>query len=189
MEPALPRIPFPEPETMTPDQRRVHDSIISGPRGRIVGPLRAALHNPELADHWQKLGALLRYGTSLEARHSELAILVTARACNSSFEWFQHEQPALESGLSAAIIESIRTRQTPEFQDGPDRIIHDYALQLLQNHTVEETTHQAVCGLYGAKGVVELTALIGYYTLVAMTLNAHGFELPEGATDPFGDAP
>ena len=31
-------------------------------------------------------------------------------------------------------------------------------------------------------GVVELTAVIGYYTMVSMTLNAHRLPLPEGAT-------
>jgi 4-carboxymuconolactone decarboxylase len=56
----MPRISLPSPETMTPEQRRVHDQIVSGPRGKIVGPLRAALHNPELAERWQALGALLR---------------------------------------------------------------------------------------------------------------------------------
>jgi hypothetical protein len=33
----------------------------------------------------------------------------------------------------------------------------------------------------GIAGVVELTALIGYYTMVSMTLNAHEIPLPDGA--------
>ena len=63
----MPRIPLFPTDTMSPEQRAVHDRIVSGPRGRIQGPLRAALHNPELADKWQALGALLRYGTTLAA--------------------------------------------------------------------------------------------------------------------------
>src|SRR3546814_8522453 len=76
---------------MNPAQRAVYEAIVSGPRGGLVGPLRAALHNPELADKWQRFGELLRFRTSLTKRHSELAILVTARVWNCSFEWFQHE--------------------------------------------------------------------------------------------------
>ena len=63
----MPRITLPSPETMDPDQRRVYDKIVSGPRGKIQGPLRAALHNAELAERWSALGALLRYRTTLHA--------------------------------------------------------------------------------------------------------------------------
>ncbi|MBV8512330.1 MAG: carboxymuconolactone decarboxylase family protein, partial [Xanthobacteraceae bacterium] len=76
------RIPLPSPDTLTAEQKRVYDAIVSGPRGALRGPLRAALHNPELADKWQQLGELLRYRTSLPPQLSELAILVTARHCN-----------------------------------------------------------------------------------------------------------
>ena len=64
--------------------------MVSGRRGKIQGPLRAALHNAELAERWHALGELLRYSTSLSPRQSELAILVTGRACQSPFEWYAH---------------------------------------------------------------------------------------------------
>jgi 4-carboxymuconolactone decarboxylase len=86
----MPRITFPTLETMDADQRRVYDKVVSGKRGVVRGPLRAALLNPELADHWQAMGELLRYRTSLSPRQSELAILVTARACRAPFEWYAH---------------------------------------------------------------------------------------------------
>ena len=65
--------------------------MVSGPRGELRGPLRAALHRPELADKWQQLGELLRYRTSLPARLNELAILVTARPWHCQLEWHIHE--------------------------------------------------------------------------------------------------
>ena len=80
------RISLPSLDSMDGAQRRVHDKIVAGRRGKIQGPLRAALHNAELADRWQALGELLRYNTGLTPRQSELAILVTGRACNSPFE-------------------------------------------------------------------------------------------------------
>ncbi|BAI95062.1 carboxymuconolactone decarboxylase [Sphingobium sp. TA15] len=181
----MPRIPFPEFATMNPAQRAVYEAIVSGPRGGLVGPLRAALHNPELADKWQRFGELLRFRTSLTKRHSELAILVTARVWNCSFEWFQHEPHALAAGLPAGIVNALRMEQRPDFDDSADEAIYEFTNQLQRDHSVTDAAHRAVQAVYGVTGVVELTALIGYYALVAMTLNAHAFDLPEGATDPF----
>jgi 4-carboxymuconolactone decarboxylase len=86
---------------MTPEQRRIYESIVNGPRGTLVGPLRAALHRPELADKWQQLGELLRYRTSLPPHISEIAILVTARRWNSQVEWHMHAIAAAKAGVAA----------------------------------------------------------------------------------------
>ena len=107
------RIPLPTPETMTPEQRRVYDAVVSGPRGALRGPLLRALHRPELADKWQQLGELLRYRTSLPPRLSELAILVTARHCNCELEWHIHEEMALKAGLDARHDRGHPRRQAP----------------------------------------------------------------------------
>ena len=80
----MPRIPLPPVEELNPEQRQVYDAVVAGPRGVVRGPMRAALHNAELADKWQQLGELLRYRTSLPPRLSELAILVTARHWTAS---------------------------------------------------------------------------------------------------------
>ncbi|MCR6645398.1 MAG: carboxymuconolactone decarboxylase family protein [Terricaulis sp.] len=182
----MPRIPFPQPETMGPEQRRVYDAIVSGPRGGIVGPLLAALHRPELADRWQQLGELLRYRTSLPTRLSELAILVTARRWNSILEWHIHEGVAVKADLSRDVIEAIRRNQTPDFSgDEEGREIYAFASELQYQTQVSDEAYQAVLARWEIVGVVELAALIGYYTMVAMTLNAHVYDLPEGAAHPF----
>ena len=103
------RIPlFPLTDPMSTEQERVYRKIITGPRGVIVGPLRALLHSPELADRFQHLGALLRFETSLPNRLKELAILVTARRWNSQVEWYVHSQTALKLGLKDTVIAAIR---------------------------------------------------------------------------------
>jgi 4-carboxymuconolactone decarboxylase len=179
------RISFPSPETMNAEQRVVYDDIISGPRARLVGPLRAALHNPALADRWQKMGALLRFGTSISPRHSELAILVTARRWNSQLEWYVHAQAAQVAGLPQAIIDAMRVATPPVFDDAQDAAVYEYARQLLQQGSVDEPAYQHVLETFGEAGTVELTAIIGYYSMVAMTLNAHHIPLPdEGAAQP-----
>jgi 4-carboxymuconolactone decarboxylase len=179
------RITLPSPEDMDPDQRRVYDKIVSGKRGKIQGPLRAALHNAELADRWQALGELLRYHTTLTPRQSELAILVTGRACNSPFEWYAHRLEAEKVGIEPSVIEAILAERTPPGLTGDDAVVVQYAGELNRLNSVTDATYADALGRLGERKVVELTALVGYYTMVAMTLNAHEIPLPEGVPAAF----
>jgi 4-carboxymuconolactone decarboxylase len=182
----MPRISLPTPETMSPQQRSVHDKIVAGRRGRIQGPLRAALHNPQLADRWQALGELLRYQTSLPPRLSELAILITGRACRSPFEWHAHRIEAEKAGVEAELIEAIlQEAPPPAALSNDDAAVWQFAVELNCYNSVSDATYAKALARFGERGVVELTALVGYYTMVAMTLNAHEIPLPEGAQPAF----
>lgn len=181
----MPRLTLPTPETMDAEQRRVHDKIIAGRRGKIQGPLRAALHNAELADRWQALGELLRYNTTLTPRQSELAILVTGRACASPFEWYAHRLEAERVGIEAAVIEAILARSAPAGLAADDALIVQVALELNAFNSISDATYALALSQLGERKLVELTALVGYYTMVAMTLNAHEIPLPEGVAPAF----
>ena len=181
----MPRISLPSPETMNDAQRAVYDKVVSGPRGKVQGPLRAALHNPELADKWQALGALLRYGTSLPPRLSEIAILVTGRACRSPFEWYAHRLEAEKAGVEPTILEALLAQQQPTGMLPDDELVWRYAVELNRHKSVSDRTYQAALSRLGERAVVELTAIIGYYTMVAMTLNCHEIPLPEGVAPAF----
>ena len=181
----MPRLSFPSPETMSADQRRVHDKVVSGRRGKIVGPLRAALHSPELADRWQALGEFLRYNTTLSPRLSELAILVTGRACQSPFEWYAHTVEALKAGIEQSVIDDLLAQREPQGVSVDDALIVCFAAELNRRNSVTDATYAAALQRFGERTVVELTALVGYYTMVAMTLNAHEIPLPDGVTPAF----
>jgi 4-carboxymuconolactone decarboxylase len=181
----MPRITLPAPESMNPEQRAVYDRIVSGPRGRIQGPLRAALHNAELADKWQALGALLRYGTTLPPRLSEIAILVTGRACRSPFEWYAHRLEGEKAGIEQPIIEALLAQTVPPGMSEDDAAVYHYAVELNRNNSVSDATYAVALARFGERTIVELTALIGYYTMVAMTLNCHEIPLPEGVAPAF----
>jgi len=167
-------------EDMTDAQRRVANKASSGKRGRMPGPLRVWLHSPEFGARAQRLGEFVRYDTMLGPQLSELAILVTARYWTSHYEWFAHKREALKAGLDPAVIEAIATRQVPRFGDVKAQAVYDYAVALHGTHRVPERVHAAARRELGDQGVVELVGLLGYYTLVAMTLNAFEFDLPEG---------
>jgi 4-carboxymuconolactone decarboxylase len=184
----LARIPLPTPQTMTPEQRRVHDAVVAGPRRALVGPLRAALHSPELAERWQLLGDYLRYRMSMPLALRELAILVTARRWNAQLEWQIHEAAARKAGVDAAIVEAIGAGRSPEFSDADAAAVYEFARELQELGQVSGEVYGRVLARWEVLGVVELTALIGYYTMVAMTLNAHEIPLLDNAQPPLQPA-
>lgn len=179
------RLTLPAPEQLDADQRRVYDKIVSGRRGKIQGPLRAALHNAELADRWQALGELLRYNTTLAPRQSELAILVTGRACRSPFEWYAHRLEAEKIGIESEVIAALLAETMPAGLGADDAIIVRVAVELNRANSVSDTTYAEALAQLGERKLVELVALVGYYTMVAMTLNAHEIPLPEGVQPAF----
>lgn len=173
------RVHLLEVEEMSTEQRKVYDQVVTGPRGRMIGPLRAAIHSPELALLWSKFGEYLRYNTCLPIRLNELAIIVTGRRWTSQVEWWVHAQVALEAGLPPAVVEAIAALRPPVFQDVVDYEIYEFARTLQQIGQVPTPVYAAVKRRWGTRGVVELTAVIGYYTMVAMTLNAHQIPVPD----------
>lgn len=183
------RIPFPTIENMTAEQRRVYDEITAGPRQRLVGVLRAALHQPELADLWQKFGAFVRFRTSVPSRLSELAILVTARRWTSQVEWYVHAESARGAGLSEDVIQALLRAESPVFEDAGDAAVYEFARELQETGRVSPAVYGQVLSELGTVGVVELAAIVGYYTMVSMTLNAHEMPMPDGAAPPLAPLP
>lgn len=181
------RIPLLDVEDMSAEQRALHDDVVSGPRGRMVGPLRAAIHSPEMAVLWSDFGEFVRYRTSIPHHLSELAIIVTARRWNSEVEWWVHHQVGRQAGLPDAVVDAILRGDSPNFDDDASREVYEFARQLQVDGRVSDETHAAVTARWGVRGVVELTAIIGYYTMVAMTLNAHELPLPDEAKPQFED--
>jgi len=168
------RLPIPIPDTMTPAQRKVHEDIRTGPRGSVRGPFPVLLVSPPCADSLQKLGAYLRYETPLAARVRELATIIAARHWTCQIEWQSHEPLALKAGVPASLVNAIKSRAKPTFDDPTDKVVYDVSTELLNKGTVSEETHKAAVQALGAQSVVELVVLVGYYTTLAMTINAHG---------------
>jgi 4-carboxymuconolactone decarboxylase len=182
VEDQRPRIPLLDVEDMNAEQRRLHDTVVSGPRGQMIGPLRAAIHSPELASAWSALGEFLRYRTCLPSRLNELAIIVTGRRWTAQVEWWVHARAAVAAGLKQEIVDAIAGLESPDFDDEAEFEVYEFTCALQQTGRVPPDTYDAVLRRWSARGAVELTDVIGYYTMVSQTLNAHQLPLPEGAT-------
>ena len=170
------RITALKPEDMTAAQRSVHDAIISGPRGRVEGPLKIWLHSPALADTAQKLGHFVRFDSSLEPRLSELAIMVTGRFWGAQFEWSVHAPFALKAGIAPEVLDAIRDRRTPPFENKEERVVYDVSRSLHEAHKISDTLYAEAIEVLGQRRVIDLVGLLGYYTLISMTITA--FEVP-----------
>jgi 4-carboxymuconolactone decarboxylase len=181
----MPRMPDLDPVKLSPEQRKVYDAILSGPRGHVVGPLRVWLQSADLADKAQALGAFCRFGTGLPPRLSELAILATGAYWQAGFEWHAHAPLGLKAGLDAAAIEAIRAGKTPSLTKSDEAAVYGFASELLKNRKVSDATYQRAVAELGQKGVVELVGILGYYGLISMTINAFEVPLPAGAPQPF----
>lgn len=172
-------------EQMNESQRSVLGDILSGPRGNLDGPFLAWIQSPELASHAQKLGAFCRYGTRLELRLTELAILVTASWWQSQAEWQIHEPIARSTGLSDSIIESLNQQVLPEFQRDDERIVYRLGRALYEYRRVDDALYADAVSTLGEPAVVELIGVYGYYALVAMTLNVFAVRREGDAPLPF----
>lgn len=170
------RLAAPDPASYSARQREIHDSIARGPRGGVRGPLAVWLHRPELAARAQELGRYCRYDTSLDPRLSELAILTMARHWGSEYEWSAHKREALKAGLAFEIVEAIRTGVAPPYTDAEERLVHGVASAVLTTHHVPDALYAEAVETLGTDRVVDLVGILGYYSLISMTINV--FRIP-----------
>ncbi|HWL19673.1 MAG TPA: carboxymuconolactone decarboxylase family protein [Bradyrhizobium sp.] len=174
------RLKLLSPGEMNPDQKETYEEAIAGKRGAAPAPMMAWLNSPQMARHATRLGEQLRFNTIFPAKLSEIAILVTARHWTAHYEWWAHKRLALKGGMDPQIIDDIRDRRTPRFDDPKGQMIYDVAKSLHEGHGLSKTLYEEAVEVLSERGLVEIIGLCGYYTLVSMTLNTFEFELPAG---------
>jgi 4-carboxymuconolactone decarboxylase len=170
-------------------QKALHDKILSGPRGRVAGPLEAMALCPAVGDPLQELGARLRFDGVLPGKLRELAILVAARFWTAQFEWHAHARIAREEGLDDAAIAAIAEGAAPALATPEENIVHALCRELHETHAVGADTYAQAVETLGQEAVIELTVLSGYYTTISMILNTFEVPLPEGVAPPLAPLP
>jgi 4-carboxymuconolactone decarboxylase len=182
-------------EEMTPAQRALAESIRSGPRANVAGsaatagtspgsPFSVFLRSPEVGEHLQRVGSYIRFKSSLGFKLNELAILITARHWNAQYEWFAHHRLALQAGLDPEIAKAIAQGNRPSNMPADEAIIYDFCTELHQQKAVSDPTYQATLQRFGEQGLMDLIAVNGYYSLVAMVLNVDRTPIPDGGAPP-----
>jgi 4-carboxymuconolactone decarboxylase len=173
-------------EKLTPEQKAMADHLLAGERGAMNGPFNVTLRSPEMGDAAQKLGAQLRFHTSLPRRLNELAILMTARYWGSQYEWSAHRKLALAAGLSQAVIDEIAAGRRPASMQVDEEIVYNFGTEMFKTKQVSDAAFRAAVDKFGERGVVDLTGVMGYYCFVSMMLNLDRYPLPEGEKPQLG---
>ena len=163
-------------ENLTEEQKEIHDTIVSGPRGHVVGPLRIWLNNPGLARSAQTVGEYARYGTSLSKGLSELAIITTGRVWSSAFEWEHHAPLAIEGGIDPENINIISMGQRPNFTKAEEEAVFDFAAEANILKNVSDNTYNNLVNILNETAAIDIVGICGYYSLISMTLNV--FKVP-----------
>lgn len=186
-KPPSPRLTPPTPADMTERQRALLADIQSTRgKGALEGPFAVFLQAPEYGDLAQKLGAYCRYRTAVPPQLKEFTILTLARFWRSQYEFWVHAPIAQDAGVAQATIKALRSGRPARFSK-EQRAIYDFVAELHRSKRVSDRNYKRVHALFGDAGMVEFVGILGYYTLVAMTLNVFRVALPEGETYPFAE--
>ena len=182
-----PRLATLPDDKMTAEQRALRDTILSGPRGtfKFGGPFAVWLHAPAFGERAQQLGAFCRYKTSLPPRLSEFAIIVIGRIWRAQYEWEAHAPIAEKASVSAATITDVKAGRRPRAAPADELAIYDFIRQLHRDRRVSDDAYRQVNDLLGDAGTVELVGILGYYTLISMTLNVFQVPTESDAAMPF----
>ena len=177
------RFPTLTPEQMNDAQKRVVDGIQSGPRGAgLRGPFNALLRSPDLCDLVQRVGAYVRFGTSIPAPLNELAICLAGRKWTAQYEFYAHRKLAIDAGLSPTIVDAVAQGRRPDGMSADEAIVYNFVTELLSTGGVSDANYQPAVGRFGERGVMDLVGGVGYYSLVSMVLNVAQVQLPPGET-------
>lgn len=176
------------------DGQQLWDSLTEGRGARLVdadggliGPFNAFVHAPAVGQRLSSLGAVLRSGTSIERRLSEIAIITVGAHWQAEFEWWSHAAMARRHGVPDAAVDAIGDGREPEFDRADDRAVYAAAVQLSRTGRLDRTAYNAAHQFLGDTGMVELVALCGFYALISFLLNSFEVPLPPGETRMWGE--
>lgn len=172
---------------LTPEQREAAAELAKGPRGAVFGPFVPLLRSPELMRRVQKTGEYLRYHSALPPRLSEFVILLVSRWWSQGFEWHVHAKIAAEVGVAKTTIEAIAEGRRPMSMSDEEEIVYEFCMELHINQSVSDQSYARMLGLFGERGIIDLTGLCGYYGMLAMVMNVAQTPVPQVLENSRGD--
>src|SRR4051812_27183361 len=171
--------PITSKDQVAAEHHKIFDSIVAS-RGAVQGPFTMFLHSPELAGRLAHLGAYVRFEGSLDMRVRVLAAMTVAREFEAVYVWGAQAGGARRLGLAGTTITAIRENHSRGIP-AEDAEIVEFTRQLLRKHRVDDATFKSMQSRFGNDQLVQLTTAIGYYSLLAMTVNACELEAAPNA--------
>jgi len=170
------RLPTIAPEQYTAEQKKAAEDFLAARKVPVFGPFEPMMHSPEVMSIARSMGDYLRYHSAIGNTLSELVILVTAREWSQDYEWYVHQPIALKAGISKDIADAIADGRRPVAMSADAEIVYDFTVELQKNKRVSDATFSRAEQRFGKKGVVDMVAISGYYTSLAMQLNTARYQ-------------
>ena len=182
-QPVMPADRMPEipADKMTPEQKKAADDFLAERKVPIFGPFVPLLRSPEVMLRARAMGDYLRYKSVLPAALNEFTILITARHWTQEYEWAVHQPIAVKAGLKAEITQAVAEGRRPQGMSADEEIVYEFCTELHQNKSISDATYARTLARFGEQGVIDLLGVNGYYTFLAMVLNATRTAVPKGA--------
>jgi 4-carboxymuconolactone decarboxylase len=176
-----------ERDGATAEQRRVGDIIFGSRNEDYGGPSAVLLHIPELAERFDHLRDYLVREQKLPKPMSQLAQLITARFWFAQYAWWKRVEPCLAAGIPEDVIDAVRERRRPTFDDPHLEAVYDYVTELYENRRVSDATHERLQAIIGDECLIELVLTVGLYSMLGLVCDAFEPDFPPGVTEPLGD--
>jgi len=167
-------------DDMAPEQKTMVEHLLAGERAGVRGPFNVLLRSPEAGDLAAEFGGFMRFRTGLAKDVSETIIIMTGRFWMAQYEWNAHKAAALQAGVKPEIVDAIATGKRPSGMPAQIGTAYNFIDELLTTHQITDATFKAAKDTFGEKGVVEMTGLSGWYSLVSMMLDVDRYPLGPG---------
>lgn len=167
----MPRVSMIDPQEH-PELAPLIDRIRAERDGQLLKLYRILLNSPSLTDGWRAFFTAVRKEAKLPDRDRELAVMAVAVLTRSRYEYDQHRPHALKAGLSDEQIDAVPQWKESSVFDERERAVLAYAEAMTVDIQVPDTVAETVAGFLDARELVELTATVAGYNMVARFLEA-----------------
>ena len=178
------RIPQVTRDDVPEREKTAYDEFIKSRGSRPnVGPYSLLLHMPEMAQRLEALRTYIRSEESVPQKLQELVMITVAREMDCAFIWHAHAAAARQAGVRDDIVDNIRDKKALTNLAPDERVVVDFARELLQNHKVSQHTFEAAITHFGQRGMMTLTNLVACYAVLAYNMNTYELEAPAHPTE------
>lgn len=129
-------------------------------------------HSPAMLRAFQGLGYNIRFGSRMDARLRELAILQVGWLARSAYEWSHHIKIAYDFGLTDADIQGLIDDDAglPTTLDPLARTIVGAAREVTRDGRVSDASFQAMQAAMDNDQLVDLIVTMSFYNAVVRVL-------------------
>jgi 4-carboxymuconolactone decarboxylase len=163
-------------------QKNAAAEFVATRKTPVFGPFIPLIRSPELMLQAKDMGDYLRYKNSIGQKLSEFTILIMAREWTQDYVWFVHYPLAIKAGVKPDIAEAVFEGRRPKGMSPDEETIYGFVTELNATKRVSDSTFAEAQKLVGDRGIIDISGLQGYYTLIAMSLNVARAEPPVGSS-------